>query len=184
MPSALSHPAVPLALALALGSHTVPTRLLLAGVVAAVVPDLDAVAFKLEIPYGHALGHRGASHSLVAAAVLGLVAAGFADHLRVRRTVAFAFVAAAAASHGLLDMLTNGGHGVALAWPASAERLWWPARPIEASPLSFRRFFTNAGVAVVASELRWIWAPCLAVGLTGLALRWSIGARRWRRTTR
>ncbi len=167
MPSALSHPAVPLALALALGSRRVPPRLLIAGMVAAVLPDADALGFRLGIPYESALGHRGASHSLLMAGLLGLLAALAAPTLRTPRWSAALFVALCTASHGLLDMATNGGHGVALWWPFSEERLWWPQRPIEASPVSLRRFFSSSGWAVILSELRWVWLPALTLGLIG-----------------
>ena len=45
-------------------------------------------------------------------------------------------VAATMASHGLLDMLTDGGHGVALAWPLSDERWFAPIRPIAVSQIT------------------------------------------------
>lgn len=165
MPSALSHPAVPIALALALGTRRVPPRLLLAGVVAAVIPDADALGFRLGIPYESGLGHRGASHSLLIAALMGGIAAWAAPALRSPRLLAALFVAVCGASHGLLDMATNGGHGVALWWPLSEDRLWWPERPIEASPISLRRFFSSQGALVMLSELRWVWAPALLAGL-------------------
>lgn len=171
MPSALSHPAVPLALALAVGPARVPPRLLALGVVAAILPDADALGLRLGIAYESGLGHRGASHSLLIAALLGLLAAGLAPGLRCGRRAAALFVAACAASHGLLDMATNGGHGVALGWPFSEQRLWWPERPIEASPLSLRRFFTTQGGAVILSELRWIWAPAALLGMAGWCWR-------------
>ena len=82
-------------------------------------------------------------------------------------------MAVCAASHGLLDMATNGGHGVALWWPFSEERLWWPERPIEASPLHLRRFFSDRGLAVMMSEWHWIWTPALLAGLAGwMSRRW------------
>lgn len=165
MPSILSHPAVPLALGLALGPQVIPRRLLLAGVVAAILPDLDVLAFRLGLPYAHDLGHRGASHSLAVAALLGLVALALAPLLHASRRAAGLFVAAAAASHGLLDMLTNGGMGVAWAWPFSNERDFFPLQVIEASPLSLRRFFSPAGAAVLGSELLWVWLPSACLGL-------------------
>lgn len=180
MPSALSHPAVPLALALALGPGRVPPRLLALGIVAAILPDADALGLRLGIAYESGLGHRGASHSLLIAALLGLLAALAAPTLRCGRRAAALFVAACAASHGLLDMATNGGHGVALWWPFSEERLWWPERPIEASPLSLRRFFSAGGAAVILSELRWIWLPAGLLGLSG----WLWRRRPVRRTSR
>lgn len=171
MPSILSHPAVPLALGLALGQRVISGRLLIAGIVASVLPDLDVLAFRLGIPYAHDLGHRGASHSIAFAVLLGLVALAFAVHLRASKKAAFLFVLAAAASHGLLDMLTNGGLGVALAWPFSDGRYFFPAQVIEASPLSLRRFFSPAGAAVMTSELLWIWLPSVFVGMAFLFTR-------------
>ena len=165
MPSVLSHPVVPIALGLALGPRVISRRLLAAGAVAAVLPDLDVLAFRLGIPYAHEFGHRGPSHSLAFAILLGLVALTFAASLRAPRTAAFLFVFAAAASHGLLDMLTNGGLGVALAWPISNERFFFPAQVIEVSPLSLRRFFSSDGAAVMVSELLWVWLPSVLVGM-------------------
>src|SRR4051812_4073981 len=108
MPTILTHPAVPLMLGLALGPALVPRRLLLAGMIASILPDADVVGFKLGISYAQELGHRGVSHSLLFALLLGLLATALAPWLRARRASAFAFVAAGAASHGLLDMCTNG----------------------------------------------------------------------------
>jgi inner membrane protein len=47
VPTILTHPAVPLAMAFGLGREVVSRRLLGAGVVASVLPDLDVVAFRL-----------------------------------------------------------------------------------------------------------------------------------------
>jgi inner membrane protein len=161
MPSIISHAVVPLALGLALGPRLVSRPLLIAGMAAAMLPDLDVLGLRFGIAYAHELGHRGASHSLVFALLLGLVSGAAARWLRASRRTAFLFIFMAAASHGLLDMLTTGGLGVALAWPALDERFFFPLRVIEASPLlSLRRFFGPAGAAVVLSELLWIWLPC------------------------
>lgn len=171
MPSILSHPAVPLALGLALGQRIIPPRLLIVGLVASVLPDLDVLAFRLGIPYAHSLGHRGASHSVVFALFLGLLALAFAPHLHASRKAAFLFVFVAAVSHGLLDMLTNGGLGVALAWPASDSRFFFPFQVIEVSPLSLRRFFSPKGAAVMLSELLWVWPPSVGIGIAILLMR-------------
>jgi inner membrane protein len=139
---------------------------MVAGVVASVLPDLDVLAFRLNVSYTEALGHRGASHSIVFAALLGFVAYLVASRLRATRAVAFSFVAFSAASHGLLDMLTNGGHGVALWWPVSTERFFFPWQVIEASPLSLRRILGGRGLEVLQSELLWVWLPAgLACGV-------------------
>lgn len=159
MPTILSHAAVPVAMALGLGRPTVSLRLLAAGVVASGLPDLDVVAFRFGIAYGDALGHRGASHSLVFALLLAALGAAVAPWLGSRRSVAAAFVGLSAASHGLLDMATNGGMGVALWWPFSGERLFWPWQPIEVSPLGLRRLLEGRGAVVLLDELTWVWLP-------------------------
>ena len=177
MPTILTHPAVPLALGLALGPALVPRRLLLAGVIAAILPDADVLGFKLGIAYAQDLGHRGVSHSLLFALLLGLVAMALAPWLRARRAAAFAFVAAAAASHGLLDMCTNGGLGVALFWPWSAARLFFPHHPIQVSPFSLSKVFGPDAMRLFGSELAWVWLPCLLAGLLIFAVRRSRHAR-------
>lgn len=166
MPTVFSHAAVPLALGLGLGPRIIPRRLVAAGVIAAILPDLDVIAFKLGIAYAHVLGHRGLSHSLFAAAVVGLLAALACRGFRAGRLAAFLFIAAAMASHGLLDMLTDGGKGVALLWPWSGERLFAPWRVIEVSPIGLTRFLSARGVEVIRSELVWIWLPCLVIYYT------------------
>jgi inner membrane protein len=164
MPSIISHPIVPLALGLALGKRLVSGPLLAAGMIASILPDLDVLAFLAGLPYAHDFGHRGASHSLACAASLGAIACALAAQLQVSRRSAFLFVACAATSHGLLDMLTNGGLGIALAWPLSGQRYFFPFQVIEVSPLGLRRFFSATGATVLASELLWIWLPSAAVG--------------------
>ena len=171
VPTVFSHIAVPLTLGLAIGAPAIPRRLLLAGLVASVLPDLDVVAFRLGIGYSHELGHRGFSHSLLFAIFLGAAAALLARSLHAKPKVAFLFILAAAASHGLLDMLTNGGLGVALAWPFSGQRHFFPWQVIEVSPLSVRRLLGPAGLAVLKSELLWIWVPSALTGLACYAAR-------------
>lgn len=178
MPTIFSHPAVPIAAAAVLGRQQIGWRLIAAGVIASMVPDLDVLAFRLGIAYGHELGHRGFSHSLAFALGLGVLAAILAQSMRSRPVVAGLFVFASRASHGLLDMCTNGGHGIAYFWPFSDERYFLPFRVIEVSTLNVRRFFGPAGAAVMLSELRWVWLPAAIVGVVGYALRRKNGASR------
>lgn len=163
MPTIISHAAIPLALGLGLGRSVVSTRLLLAGLVASALPDLDVVAFRLGIAYGDQLGHRGFSHSLLFAFLIGALAALLATRLNARRLIAFAFVFLATASHGFLDMLTNGGMGVAYLWPFSDQRFFFPDQVIEVAPLSLRRLFGPAGLVVAKSELLWVWLPATGI---------------------
>ena len=170
MPTLITHPAVPLAAAL-LGGRKISGRLLIAGIVGSILPDADVIGFRLGIPYGHMMGHRGFSHSMAFALVIGLIAMFMARWLRSGRMAAFVFVCIATASHALLDALTSGGLGVALLAPFSNERFFFSWRPIMVSPLSLDRFMAGRGLQVLRSELVWVWLPCMTIGIAGLFLR-------------
>ena len=130
--------------------------------VLALLPDADVMTLGT-IPYGAPFGHRGASHSLVAAAVGGLLAALFARGLRVPRSARFGVLAGLVlASHGILDTMTyGGGRGVALLWPFEATRLWAPWRPIPIAPTG-TAMWSRKGFWVLAVETA-MFAPFLAL---------------------
>ncbi len=71
-------------------------------------------------------------------------------------------------SHGVLDALTNGGHGIAFFAPFRNERYFFPFTPIEVSTLNIRRFFQVQGISVIKSELIWVWLPCSIVCISSL----------------
>lgn len=171
MPTLITHALLPLIAARVASRGRISPRLTMAGITAAVLPDADVIGFRLGVPYGAELGHRGASHSLLFAFICGLVAMVAAKRLKTSRRLAFAFVALAAASHGLTDMLTNGGHGIALWWPLSGERLFWAVRPIEVSSIGTRALTNGSLVHVLASEMLWLVLPTalLALLFRGLA---------------
>lgn len=180
MPTIFTHVAVPLALGLALGRRALSPRLVAAGAFVSILPDFDAVAFKLGIAYADQFGHRGASHSLAIALTAGLLGAMVAPWLRTTRGWALWFLAFCTASHPLLDALTSGGLGVALLWPWSHERFFAPWRPIAVSPIG-AGFFSARGVAVLWSELQWVWFPCAMLALQWAAIRRHVVERRvWR----
>lgn len=177
MPTIFTHALIPLAAGIALGTKRLPRRLVATGMVAAMLPDADVAAFNLGIEYAHALGHRGASHSLVFAVACGALAALGTRWLKVAALTAFLFIALSAASHPLLDMLTDGGLGVALFWPWSDMRHFAPWRVIDVSPFA-NRFFSARGVEVLLSELRWVWLPVLLPAVLVAWLRQRGSARR------
>ena len=175
MATIISHPAVPLAIGLALGSRVIPRRLLEFGVIASILPDADVAAFRFGIPYGNVFGHRGFTHSIFFAVLVGMMFARFSKIGRAQPWTVFSFTAFAAISHGLLDALTNGGLGVGFFTPFSSQRYFFPADWIEVSPIG-AGFFSARGLAVLRSELLVVWLPCLALGVLGFALRhWMRG---------
>ena len=174
VPTVFTHAIVPLAAGLAIGRHHIPNSVIVTGMALAVLPDLDVIGFARGISYAEQFGHRGASHSLLAAILIaGLLSVTLC---RGARWLGFAFLAVATASHGLLDMLTNGGLGVALAWPYTPARFFWPETPIMVSPIG-AGFFSDRGLAVIMSELQWIWLPTALVTGLLIAGRWMVQRR-------
>jgi inner membrane protein len=157
-----------------------PLRFWALAAVCAALPDADAIGFGLGIRYGDLLGHRGLTHSLFFALVLGfLVVILFFRNIDLGSRewwtlVAFFFIATA--SHGVLDAMTNGGLGVAFFSPFSNERYFFPWRPIEVSPLSVGSFLSSRGVEVIVSEIKWVWIPSGLVVLTAYLFRRVVSA--------
>ena len=171
MPTILTHTAVPLAIGLGLGSRAISPRLFGVGILASMAPDLDVIGFHFGVAYAAIDGHRGLLHSLAFALLLALLAAIAARPLRTTPVRAFAFVLACAASHGLLDMMTNGGLGVAWFWPFSDARHFLPWQVIKVSPLTLHRLLSPVGRAVMVSELQVVWIPAAVLCLGCLAAR-------------
>jgi inner membrane protein len=118
----------------------------------ALLPDADVIAFVFRIPYAAPWGHRGATHSIVFAALVALAVVGLARLVRLPawRMGLLAFLAVG--SHGLLDALTDGGLGAALLWPFSNVRLFAPVRPLPVAPIGVG-MLSPRGLYVVAVEL-------------------------------
>ncbi len=126
------------------------------------LPDADVIAFVLGIPYEAPWGHRGASHSVVFALVMGGLAAWLWPQGR-RRMIWGMVVALVVVSHPLLDALTDGGLGVALAWPWSDARYFAGWRPLPVAPIG-RRLLSEWGLRVMVTETL-VFAPLLLYAL-------------------
>jgi len=169
MASVISHPAAVVAFAPWFGAD-VGRRAWILAAVGSVLPDADVVGYWLGIPYGSPLGHRGLTHSLFFAAAL---AAALAFAVPSRRPIVFLFLFLCVASHGFLDAMTDGGRGIAFFAPFDDARFHFPWRPIPVSPLGVGRFLGRRGIAILESELVWIWLPAMALSAAGLAVRAS-----------
>ncbi len=176
MASLFGHLAVSTAIGYAFFPKQVrPVTLVVAGF-CAFAPDLDVLSFRFGIPYASKWGHRGWTHSLMFALVVGgligwLCTGGFSrrishdprDPTPLAARIVTAWFILSMASHPLLDMLTNGGRGCALWWPFSLERIFFPWRPIQVSPMSVSDFISPWGLEVLASEVIWIGFPCVVL---------------------
>jgi len=165
MASAFSHAIVALAMGKAFENKELSWRELLLGALCSVVPDLDVIGFYVGIQYGDVWGHRGLTHSVVFAALLAgsLVALRYRGKPAVVMTGLFLYFFICAASHGVLDAMTDGGLGVAFFSPFDTTRYFFPMRPVLVSPIGVSEFFSAYGVRILVSEALWIWLPsCVA----------------------
>lgn len=136
-------------------------RLAIVCVLLSLLPDADVIGFAFGIPYASAWGHRGFTHSLSFALLAGLIASLF---FQEKRRLVFFLAAASTFSHPLMDMLTDGGLGVALWWPFDTSRYFFPIRPVAVSPLGIGNFIGRRGVMVLGSEVLFLWLPILVLG--------------------
>ena len=115
------------------------------------LPDADVYGFRMGVPYGAPWGHRGATHSLMFAAIAAVVAWLVARAAKLQPLRTTLLVGAAVASHALLDTLTDGGLGCALLWPFSRERFFAPWTPLPVAPIG-RGFISAEGLRVALTE--------------------------------
>jgi inner membrane protein len=141
--------------------------------VCAIIPDADVIVRSFGVGRGSMLAHRGFTHSFFFAVLFGTLVAFF-----VRRflktglplSALVIFFSAATFTHPLLDMLTDGGSGVALFAPLSNERFFFPWQPIKVSPIGLR-FFSDRGLVVILSEFVWVWLPAILILVVSLVVR-------------
>jgi len=124
-------------------------------------PDLDVVAFRFGIPYSSQWGHRGFTHSIAFALMVGL--AGLLV-TRSRKSTLTLFIVVL--THPFLDMLTDGGLGVALFWPLTNERYFFPWTPLPVAPIG-KGMLSARGLYVLAVEAA-AFLPLWLYGFTRL----------------
>lgn len=143
----------------------VPARLWWLGAACAALPDLDAGLHAYGIPYESEWGHRGLMHSILFAAIVGWLLAW----LFLRRAPGLERVALwkhavvltlITASHGVLDLFTDGGLGIALLAPFSHERFFAPWNPFPVPMMGVSNLFTAYMGEVLLAEALYIGLPC------------------------
>jgi len=135
------------------------------------LPDVDVIGFGFGVRYGDLWGHRGMTHSILFAAVIGIAAGMFLGGGRAEKVRQSLLMFSIILSHGVLDAMTDGGLGVAFFSPFDLERYFLPWRPILVSPLSTSRFFTTRGLEIVLNELFVVWMPMILLAFALCALR-------------
>ena len=133
--------------------------LLFLAIVSAIFPDIDVLAFKFGIPYSHPFGHRGFTHSILFALIWSVsLTLCFGKQRKLMFSVVLFL---STISHGVLDAITTGGRGVGFFIPFDNSRYFFPYRKILVSPLGIENFFSEWGMRVILSELKYIGIPCL-----------------------
>jgi inner membrane protein len=174
MPTVITHGVIGIGAALAAAGPALSPRLAGFAVVCSVLPDADVAGLFLGVPYNHFFGHRGFFHSLLFALIVGVIAG--AVYVKGRepsgrdRLLYVGLFSAIAASHVLLDAMTNGGLGIALLSPLDTSRYFLPWTPIEVAPIGVRAFLSEWGVLVLVSECLWVWLPLAGIILVCRAL--------------
>lgn len=171
MATIISHAVVALTAGKLIPQKCITTPVLVAGIILSMLPDADVITFGIGIPYESPLGHRGITHSILFAfAISVLITLLF--HRKQRYDIqAFAtvilFLFISTVSHGILDAMTTGGLGVGFFIPFSDQRFFLPYRPVLVSPIGFENFFSSWGMAVIKSEIKYIWIPCAILFVAG-----------------
>jgi inner membrane protein len=175
MPMTTTHALIPLAGVLAFTNRPVPWRLVIGAVIAAALPDLDGLPRHLwTLPASSIYAHRGAAHSLFFALAMGLLAAAFHRQLKVPPLAAGVVIAAAMASHGILDMMTDSGQPVACLWPLKSVRLFADWRPIHGGPVQLAHLISQTSDRL-RSELWQIIVPMFALAFAIRGARAILG---------
>ncbi len=143
-------------------------KLSLLCIILAILPDADVISFKFGIPYESQWGHRGFTHSLAFAVIMGILSTFL---FKEKKKSVFLLATLSTFSHPLSDMLTNGGLGVALWWPIDTGRYFFPWRPIEVSPIGIGNFLGLRGLQVLASEVVVMWLPLMFLAILTKRLR-------------
>ena len=170
MASGFAHMAVAYAMGKTLNPSWPTKRFWVLTLLCCVLPDVDVLGLVMGIPYDHVLGHRGITHSVVFAIMVGIVmprvlTSGFSCRTYRYWSLAVYF-SLITLSHGVLDALTDGGLGIAFFAPFDGTRYFFAWRPIAVSPIGVRQFFSHWGLSVLLTEGIWIGIPvCLWLGI-------------------
>nr|WP_321229823.1 metal-dependent hydrolase [uncultured Psychroserpens sp.] len=138
-------------------------------IASSILPDLDVLGFFFGIDYLHPLGHRGFTHSILFALLWSALLTFFFG--KSRKLVFAIVIFLSTVSHGVLDAMTSGGKGVGFFIPFDNSRYFFPFREIKVSPIGVEKFFSEWGIRVILSEIKYIALPCLIILVTLFFIR-------------
>lgn len=169
MASAFGHACAALTLGKVYSGKKLPFSFWVLSIICAIIPDADVIGFKFNMAYASTFGHRGFTHSILFALIMGVIATWILVRINpINRKQVWKFVAyffLVTLSHPLLDACTTGGLGVAFFSPFSNQRYFFPwfFRRIKVSPIGVDSFFSDWGLKVLFSEFIWIGLPSMVI---------------------
>ena len=176
MPTFVTHAVV----GVALGQAAPPTarkdpRFWYAAAICSMLPDVDVIGHRLGWHWGDVWEHRGFTHSLLFAALTGMVAGFLLGKTRLERLKLILLLILITASHGILDAMTNGGLGIAFFSPFDTTRYFLPWRPLQVTPIGLQLARINQILFSLRREMLLVWplAVLLGLGLYALRRRWD-----------
>jgi inner membrane protein len=177
MASAFGHACAALTVGKVYSGKKLPVLFWVLTIICSVIPDADVIGFKFHIAYDSTFGHRGFTHSILFALIMGFIATWIfvritsIERKQVWKFVVYFFIITL--SHPLLDACTTGGLGVAFFSPFSNQRFFFPwfFRRIKVSPIGVDSFFSDWGLKVLFSEFLWIGLPSIAILLITYSIR-------------
>lgn len=177
MASAFGHAALILGCRKMFPDKTMATKVIVLGIVSAVIPDLDVffhhIFGEAQFSYEY-FGHRGITHSVFYSVIWALLLIVLFHRKGNQKVLLGCFYFFCSLSHGVLDAFTTGGDGIAFLLPFSTERFFAPFRFIQVSPIGISRFFSEWGVRVLKSEFIYIGIPSILFYLLGIILNKSV----------
>ncbi len=135
--------------------------LLFAAIFSTILPDFDVIGFRFGIPYLHPFGHRGFTHSILFALLWALILMYTIG--KTNKLIWFLVIFLSTLSHGILDAMTSGGKGVGFFIPFNNNRFFFPFREIKVSPIGVEKFFSEWGIQVIFSEIKYVFLPCFLI---------------------
>lgn len=118
-PELIAHPVIPLAIGLGLGQKIIPRRLIIAGIIASLIPHFPALTSHTTGPASFLGIHLNTSYSsllnneftraLLPAIPIGLAGAAASPWLGTNFLMAFWFLFLSSASYGVLEAISNQG---------------------------------------------------------------------------
>src|ERR1041384_923419 len=172
MPTVFSHAAIGFfAAKVPNGAGKSSSRMTVAAIILAAMPDADALFINI-VPYNSPFGHRGFTHSIFFAAVIGVLSALLFSKAHWAPERSFWFLASlftiATASHGFFDAMTDGGLGVAFFAPLSLAPLA-TARGVRVIYWELGLFWTF-GLAAFIWDRKAIWRIVLSIACTAIGI--------------